>query len=83
VAEAGTTDCKDLFQHCHDQTFLVFSIDSDLSFHPQEQARLVQLLKRARVPVMWITIPSDKGHDAFLLEPRLFAPHIDQAFDHD
>ena len=30
---------------------------------------------------MWITVHSDKGHDAFLLEPRLFA-HIQQVLNH-
>ncbi len=77
-AEAGAKDFHDLFQRCRDQEFLVFSIDSDLSFQPQEQAKLVQFLKRAHVPHMWITVHSEKGHDSFLLEPRLFAPHIQQ-----
>jgi len=82
VAEAGARDFKDLFQQCRHQEFLVFSIDSDLSFPPQEQAKLVQMLKRNRVPVMWITVHSDKGHDAFLLEPRLFTPYIHQVLSH-
>ena len=81
VAEAGARDFHDLFHRCRDQEFLVFSIDSDHSFPPQEQAKLVQLLKRAHVPVMWITVHSDKGHDSFLLEPRLFTPHIQQQLD--
>jgi homoserine O-acetyltransferase len=80
VAESGhAEDFEDLFTRCRGQEFLVFSIDSDLSFHPQEQAKLVGLLKKADVPVMWITVHSDKGHDSFLLEPRLFTPHIRQA----
>jgi homoserine O-acetyltransferase len=83
VAEAGAKDFKDLLRRCCHQEFLIFSIDSDLSFPPQEQAKLVQLLKRAKVPVMWITVHSDKGHDAFLLEPRLFSPHIHQVLNHD
>ena len=83
VAEAGARDFKDLFQRCRHQELMVFSIDSDLSFPPQEQAKLVGLLERARVPLMWITVHSDKGHDAFLLEPRLFTPHIHQVLNHD
>jgi homoserine O-acetyltransferase len=83
VAEAGARDFKHLFQRCRHQEFLCFSIDSDLSFPLQEQAKLVQRLKRAGVPVMWITVHSDKGHDAFLLEPRLFTPHIQQVLYHD
>jgi len=38
----------------------------------------VHALKRAHVPVMWITVHSEKGHDSFLLEPRLFTPHLVQ-----
>lgn len=81
AAEAGAKDLPDLFARCTQQEFLVFSIDSDVSFHPQEQSKLVHLLKHARVPVMWITVHSDKGHDAFLLEPRLFSPHLMQALN--
>ena len=78
VAEAGAKDFHDLFERCQQQEFLVFSIDSDVSFHPQEQSKLVHALKRAHVPVMWITVHSEKGHDSFLLEPRLFTPHLVQ-----
>jgi len=82
AAEAGAKDFHDLFERCRQQEFLVFSIDSDVSFHPQEQSKLVHLLKRARVPVMWITVHSERGHDSFLLEPRLFTPHLTQALGH-
>jgi len=67
---------EELFSRCKKQNFLVFSIDSDASFYPTEQARLVQLLKQAGLPVMWITVHSDKGHDSFLLEAPLFTPHV-------
>jgi homoserine O-acetyltransferase/O-succinyltransferase len=76
VAEADAQDLHELFDRCRKQEFLVFSIDSDLSFPTVEQGKLVQLLKRAHVPVMWITVHSDKGHDSFLLEPKLFTPHL-------
>jgi homoserine O-acetyltransferase len=78
AAEGGASDLGELFGRCQAQEFLVFSIDSDVSFHPPDQAKLVQLLKRAHVPVMWITVHSEKGHDSFLLEPRLFGPHLTQ-----
>jgi len=78
VAEAEAKNFLDLFSRCRRQNFLVFSIDSDISFHPEEQEKLVQLLKRADVPMTWITVHSEKGHDSFLLEPRLFAPHLIQ-----
>jgi homoserine O-acetyltransferase len=81
VAEAGARDFRELFARCQHQEFLVFSMDSDVSFHPQEQSKLVHLLKDAHVPVMWITVHSEKGHDSFLLEPRLFTPHLAQALN--
>lgn len=81
VSEAGAADFHELFLRCHEQEFLVFSIDSDVSFHPEEQAKLVRHLKKAHVAHMWITVHSDKGHDSFLLEPRLFSPHLSHALD--
>lgn len=76
VAEAGARDFNHLFERCRKQEWLVFSMDSDLMFHPHEQAKLVQYLKKAGVQSMWITVHTDKGHDSFLLEPRLYAPHL-------
>lgn len=58
------------------QRWLVFSIDSDFCFYPEEQAELVKHLEEAQVDVMHITVHSDKGHDSFLLEPDLYTPHI-------
>lgn len=58
------------------QRWLVFSIDSDFCFYPEEQAELVKHLETAKVDVMHITVHSDKGHDSFLLEPDLYTPHI-------
>ncbi len=58
------------------QRWLVFSIDSDFCFYPEEQAELVRHLEEAKVEVMHIIVHSDKGHDSFLLEPDLYTPHI-------
>ncbi len=58
------------------QRWLVFSIDSDFCFYPEEQAELVKHLEEAKVEVMHIIVHSDKGHDSFLLEPDLYTPHI-------
>jgi homoserine O-acetyltransferase len=58
------------------QRWLIFSIDSDFCFYPEEQAELVKHLENAKVDVMHITVHSDKGHDSFLLEPDLYTPHI-------
>ena len=82
LAESGASDCVELFSRCRSQEFLVFSIDSDAAFPTQEQAHLVRYLKAAHVPVIWITVHSDKGHDSFLIEPYLFAPHVNQALNH-
>ena len=82
LAESGATDFDELFARCRSLEFLVFSIDSDAAFAPIEQSKMVHALKKAHVPVMWITVHSDKGHDAFLLEPKLFAPHLSQALNH-
>jgi len=76
VAEAGGKDFHELFKRCQKQEWLVFSIDSDLMFFPAEQENLVSILKKAQVPVMWMTAHSDKGHDSFLVEPRLYSPHL-------
>ncbi|HPA21189.1 MAG TPA: homoserine O-acetyltransferase [Verrucomicrobiae bacterium] len=81
LAEAGAHDYNELFGRCRHQEYLVFSIDSDLSFYPEEQAKMVHALKKAKVPVMWITVHSDKGHDSFLLEPRLYTPHLAHALE--
>jgi len=56
--------------------YLVFSIDSDFCFYPEEQAELVKHLEEADVSSMHITVHSDKGHDSFLLEPELYTPHL-------
>lgn len=55
---------------------LIFSIDSDYCFYPEEQAELVKQLEQANLSVMHITTHSDKGHDSFLLEPQLYTPHL-------
>lgn len=81
LGETGAGDYHEMLARCHDQEYLVFSIDSDLSFYPEEQAKMVHALKKAKVPVMWITVHSEKGHDSFLLEPRLYTPHLAHALE--
>lgn len=66
---------------CKDQHFLVFTIDSDVCFYPDEQERLMEVLKQAGVPARRITVHSEKGHDSFLLEPELFAPYLRQTLE--
>jgi homoserine O-acetyltransferase len=82
VKEANGTDAVRVFRRCREQQFLIFSIESDGAFPPEEQAKMAEVLKRANVPAMRITVHSDKGHDAFLIEPKLFSPHLYQALNH-
>lgn len=79
--EAGVKTSKELYDRCaaHGQKFLVFSIDSDFCFFPEEQAAIVAGLEASHVESMHITVHSDKGHDSFLLEPALYTPHISYA----
>ena len=78
VAEGEAENAVDLFKRCREagQRWLVFSIDSDFCFYPEEQIELVRHLERAKVDVMHITVHSEKGHDSFLLEPLLYTPHM-------
>lgn len=81
LKEAGADTYAELFEPCRSQRHLVFSIDSDVCFHPAEQAAFVKLLTDSQVPNTHITVHSEKGHDSFLLEPFLFYPHLAYALD--
>jgi homoserine O-acetyltransferase len=83
MAGTGADDLATLLGRCRDQRFMVFSIDSDVCFYPEEQEGLTIALRRAGVPVRRVTVHSDKGHDAFLLEPELFAPHLADTLEHE
>ena len=76
--EGDAESPADLFERSREagQHWLVFSIDSDFCFYPEEQAELVKHLEDAKVEAMHITVHSAKGHDSFLLEPGLYTPHI-------
>jgi len=78
VIQGDADSPADLFKRSKEagQKFLVFSIDSDFCFYPEEQAELVRHLESAEVDTMHITVHSVKGHDSFLLEPELYTPHI-------
>jgi homoserine O-acetyltransferase len=76
AGEAGVDDEAELFTRCKHQRYMLFTIDSDVCFYPEEQAELALYLKDADVPHRRITVHSEKGHDSFLLEPGLFTPHL-------
>lgn len=78
LVEGDADSPEDLFARSRaaGHRWLVFSIDSDFCFYPEEQAELVKHLEEARLDVMHITVHSAKGHDSFLLEPDLYTPHM-------
>ena len=78
VNESQAMNPVELFSRSREagHQYLVFSIDEDYCFYPEEQAALVDFLKQAEVPHLFLTVHSEKGHDSFLLEPDLYTPHI-------
>lgn len=77
VGEVGGGSLEDLLRRCREQQWMVFTIDSDVCFYPDEQEHMVKTLTASDVPVLWHTVHSDKGHDSFLLEPDKFKPGLD------
>ena len=78
VIEAEAEDADELFGRSREANhqYLIFSIDEDYCFYPEEQAALVDKLRGAEVPHLFLTVHSEKGHDSFLLEPELYTTHI-------
>lgn len=76
VKEAGVNDLADLLQHCKHQSYTIFSIDSDVCFYPEEQEQMAATLQAHGIRCQRFTSHTPNGHDAFLLEPALFAPHF-------
>lgn len=85
VLEGNASNPVDLFSRSREagHRYLVFSIDEDYCFYPEEQAELVRQLKEAEVPHLYLTVHSEKGHDSFLLEPDLYTPHIQALLQND
>ena len=74
--DCGGGSYADVFRPCGHQEYLVFSIDSDCCFYPDEQEYLFRQLKDNGINAEYIAVSSDKGHDSFLLEPELYAAPI-------
>ena len=53
--------------------FLVISFASDWLYPPAQSRELVRHLKRANVPVTYINLGTEYGHDSFLIENPAFA----------
>lgn len=77
LEDARCESFEELFRRCREQHFLIFTIDSDACYYPDEQQHLAGMLDAAGVPYRRVTVHSEKGHDSFLLEPELYAPHLD------
>ena len=65
-----------IFEDCQHQQHLVFSIDSDCCFYPEEQQALHAALQASQVASRYTMVSSEKGHDSFLLEPHLYEASI-------
>ena len=78
VVEGKVADSLELFKRSKDagHRYLVFTIDEDYCFYPEEQANLVSQLKAVGISPLYFTVHTDKGHDSFLLQPALYAPQI-------
>ncbi len=72
AAEAGVDSVADALERSVGHEYLLFTIDSDVCFYPDEQDDMRDQLAAAGVSVRHEVVSSDKGHDAFLLEPHLF-----------
>lgn len=73
----GGGDAAAAFARCKGQVWLILSINSDVCYYPEEQAEIAEALKTNRIAHQHVTIHSEKGHDAFLLEPDLLGPQIE------
>ncbi|MEN6626930.1 MAG: homoserine O-acetyltransferase [Candidatus Sumerlaeia bacterium] len=75
TARAGSSLVEAL-RPARQHRWLLFSIDSDVCFWPEDQAEIAEALEALGATYQYITVHSYKGHDSFLLEPELFTPHI-------
>ncbi|NJP06637.1 MAG: homoserine O-acetyltransferase [Chloroflexaceae bacterium] len=58
--------------------FLVLSFSSDWLYPPSESQRIVDALCRVNRPVEYAELPSNAGHDAFLVNHHVQSPFIEQ-----
>ena len=79
LAEQVGAPIPELLKRCRSQQWLIFTIDSDVCFYPDEQAMMAAALDEAGVDVRWFTVHSDKGHDSFLVEPWLYTALVREA----
>ena len=63
------------------QRYLIFSIDSDVCFYPEEQKQIQRILVENGIESRHVTVSSDKGHDSFLLDPDKYAGELKAMLD--
>lgn len=73
LEEAGASDMTTLLKRSRPHRYLLFTIDSDVCYYPEDQAVMLDALREAGVAARRIIVSSEKGHDSFLLEPELYA----------
>jgi len=76
VREAKGENLNGVLGRCRDREFLTFTIDSDVCFYPEQQEEMITALKAAGLTSTRLTVHSEKGHDAFLLQAELFTPQM-------
>ena len=81
LEETGFSDYSSMFNRCKNQRYLIFTINSDVCFYPDQQEELTAAIAQGGINPIHITVHSEKGHDSFLLEPELYAPHIHFSLD--
>ena len=81
LKEAESDSYQALFSSCKHQKYMIFSVDSDVCFYPEDQVHMARILKQNDIRCRHITIHSEKGHDAFLLEPELLEPHLKHSLE--
>ena len=62
--------------------FLVVSFSSDWLYPPAQSRELVRLLKRANIPVTYVNLDTEYGHDSFLIENPPFANLVRDFLEH-
>jgi homoserine O-acetyltransferase/O-succinyltransferase len=60
---------------------LVIGVHEDQLFPLGQQAEIAAMLKAEHVPTRYIDLSSPYGHDAFLVEDRMFAPLLTEFLD--
>jgi homoserine O-acetyltransferase/O-succinyltransferase len=65
LKDTGKANYRAVFAPCRSQKYLVFSIESDVCFHPAQQDQLCNALKSADVPFQHITVHSTRDTTHF------------------